>query len=153
MFQHRRVIFRELINSKWLLSSTGTSSASHPHFHHHVVYCSLYTLTWDTLYAWAQRDPIGSYTVTDVCIHNPENIYNCKNVTQEAHYSMLLFQQYGVVLVNMCNLEFKHFKFFSFLWWRWGWLAPEVCVGLWSFVVNKLPEIDTFVSKHVGVGT
>ena len=27
---------------------------------------------------------------------------------------MLLFQQYGLVLLNMCNLEFKHFKIFNF---------------------------------------
>jgi hypothetical protein len=27
---------------------------------------------------------------------------------------LLLFQQYELVLVNMCNLEFKHFKFFHF---------------------------------------
>jgi len=77
MFQYQGVIFREFINNKGFLSPTGTSSASRPHFHHHVVFCPLYTLTWDTLYTWAGRDPFGSYTVTDVCIHNPEN---CKNV-------------------------------------------------------------------------
>jgi hypothetical protein len=46
MFQHRGVIFRELINNKGLLSPTGTSNDSRPHFRHHVEYCPLYTLTW-----------------------------------------------------------------------------------------------------------
>jgi hypothetical protein len=50
MFQYQGVIFREFINNKGFLSPTGTSSASRPHFHHHVVFCPLYTLTWDTLY-------------------------------------------------------------------------------------------------------
>jgi hypothetical protein len=27
---------------------------------------------------------------------------------------VLLLQQYGLVLVNKCNLEFQHFKTFSF---------------------------------------
>ena len=33
-----------------------------------------YTLTWDTLYASARRDPIGSYIDKDVRKNNPENI-------------------------------------------------------------------------------
>jgi hypothetical protein len=60
-------------------------------------------------YASAGGDPFGSYVGTDVCIHNPENINNCECVTDEARYStvvVLLLQQYGLVLVNMCNLGF-----------------------------------------------
>jgi len=37
------------------------------------------------------RDLLGSYIVTDVCIHNPDNKKNCKLVPEEA-------QQYGVVI-------------------------------------------------------
>jgi len=36
---------------------------------------------------------------------NSENINNCILVPEEVHYGMLL-QQYGVGLVNLCNLEF-----------------------------------------------
>ena len=55
----------------------------------------------------AGQDHIGSYIVKDVCIHNPENINNCESVTEESHYCVvLLLQQYGLVLVNICNLEF-----------------------------------------------
>ena len=58
-------------------------------------------------YASAGGDPFDSYVGTDGCIHNPENINNCERVTEEARYSMvLLLQQYGLVLVNMCNLKF-----------------------------------------------
>jgi hypothetical protein len=66
---------------------------------------------------WAEVHDISLvrvYTVTDVCIHNPEQINNCQGISQEAHYCMLLFQQYGLVLVNMCHLEFEHFKTFNF---------------------------------------
>ena len=36
-----------------------------------------------------------------------ENINNCVLVPEEAHYGMvLLLQQYGIGLVNLCNLEF-----------------------------------------------
>ena len=47
-----------------------------------------------------------SYIVKDVCIHNPENINNWEPVTKETHYCMVLLQQYGLVLVIICNLEF-----------------------------------------------
>ena len=58
-------------------------------------------------YASAGQDHIGSYIVKDVCIHNPENINNLEHVTKEAHYCVvLLLQQYGLVLVKICNLEF-----------------------------------------------
>ena len=43
--------------------------------------------------------------VTVVCIHNPENINNCQGVSEAAHYCMVLYQQYGLVLVSMCHLE------------------------------------------------
>jgi hypothetical protein len=60
-----------------------------------------------TSYASAEGDIFGSYVGTDVCVYNPENINNCERVTEEARFSMvLLLQQYGLVLVNMCNLEF-----------------------------------------------
>ena len=63
-----------------------------------------YTITWDMSYVSAGQDHIGSYIVKNVCLHNPENINNWE---QDAHYCMLLLlQQYGLVLVNICNLEF-----------------------------------------------
>ena len=55
----------------------------------------------------AGQDHIGSYIVKDVCIHNQENINNWESVTEQSHYCMLLLlQQYGLVLVIICNLEF-----------------------------------------------
>jgi len=48
---------------------------------------------------------IREYNVTVVCIHKPENINNCQGVSEEAHYCMVLFQQYGLVLVSICYLE------------------------------------------------
>jgi hypothetical protein len=62
------------------------------------------TLTLGTPYFSDGRDPFGPYTVTDVCIHNPENINNCELVTGGAHYCMMLLQQYELVLANICNL-------------------------------------------------
>jgi len=45
------------------------------------------------------------------CIHHPENINNCELVPVEAHYRVvLLLQQDGLVLVNLCNLEFQYYK-------------------------------------------
>jgi len=56
-------------------------------------------------YASPVREPAGSHIVTDVCTHNPEDINKCKHITEKAHYySVLLLQQYLLVLVNMCNL-------------------------------------------------
>jgi hypothetical protein len=71
VFQHWGVIFREMIINEGVLSPTGTSSACHPHFHHHAVYCPLYTLTWYMLCTWARRDPFGSY----VHFHTTHKIY------------------------------------------------------------------------------
>jgi len=65
----------------------------------------LYTLTRDTTYASAGRDPFASCIVTDVCIHKTEYINKCKLIPGEAHYSMLLLSlQYGLGLVNLCGL-------------------------------------------------
>jgi len=60
-------------------------------------------------------EPAGSHTVTDVCTHKPKNINNCKRITERAHYcTVLLLQQYLLVVVNICNLEFQHSKTFNF---------------------------------------
>jgi len=57
-------------------------------------------------YASAERDASEPYVVTDVCIHNTENINNYERVTEEAHYCMVfLLQQYELVLVKVCNVE------------------------------------------------
>jgi len=66
---------------------------------------TLYTFTRDTTYASAGRDPFASYIVTDVCIHNTGYINNCELIPEEAHYSMVLSLQYGLGLVNLCELE------------------------------------------------
>jgi hypothetical protein len=72
-------------------------------------------VTRGTSYASVGRDPFGSYIATDVCIHNLEDIYNCEIVPEEAHYCMMwVLQLYGLVLVNVCSLEFYHLKTFSF---------------------------------------
>jgi len=42
------------------------------------------------LYPSEGRDPFGPYVVTDVCIHQPDNINNYELVTEVAHYSMVL---------------------------------------------------------------
>ena len=56
-------------------------------------------------YASPGQDPIGSYTVTDDCTHNPENISNWECITEESHYCMmLLLEQFGLIFI--CNLEF-----------------------------------------------
>jgi hypothetical protein len=76
-----------------------------PHFHRKIKQYTIH-LTTDTSYASALRDPSGPYFVTDVCIHTTENINNRECVTKEARYCMvLLLQQHGLVLVNMCNVE------------------------------------------------
>jgi len=55
----------------------------------------------------ACRVRAGSYNVTDICMHNPENINNCELVPEAAHCCMLLLsQQYGLGLVNLWNTEF-----------------------------------------------
>jgi hypothetical protein len=57
--------------------------------------------------ASAEKDHIGSYIVKGVCIHNPENIKNWERVPKEPHYYVvLLLQQYVLVLIKICNLEF-----------------------------------------------
>jgi len=68
---------------------------------------TLYTLKRDISYASSVCEAGGSHVVTDVCTHNPENINNCEHITEKAHYcSVLLLQQYLLVLVNMYNLGF-----------------------------------------------
>ena len=58
-------------------------------------------------YVSAGQDPIGSYIVKDVCIHNPENMNDWEYITKKTQYCVvLLLQQYGLVLVIICNLEF-----------------------------------------------
>jgi hypothetical protein len=65
-----------------------------------------YTLTQDASYASHGQDPVGSYFVTDFCIHNPDDINNWKCITQVNGYRMvLLLQQYWLEIVNMCNSE------------------------------------------------
>jgi len=40
-----------------------------------------------------------------ICIQT-DNIDNCEHIREEGHYCMvLLLKQYGLVLVNVCNLE------------------------------------------------
>jgi len=54
-----------------------------------------------------RQDPVESYIVADVCIHNQDNINNYKFVPEEADYCIVfLLQQYELMLVNSCNLEF-----------------------------------------------
>ena len=66
-----------------------------------------YTPTQVASYVSRGQDPVGSYIVTDDCIHNPENINNWECVIEESHYSMvLLLHQFGVVLVNIYNFKF-----------------------------------------------
>ena len=58
-------------------------------------------------YASAGQDHIGSYIVKDVCMYYPKNMYNWEGITEESHYCMVvLIQQYRLVPVNICNLEF-----------------------------------------------
>jgi len=58
-------------------------------------------------YAAAWRDPCGTYNVTNVCMHNPENMNSCELLPEKAHCCMLLLaQQYGLGLINLWNLEF-----------------------------------------------
>ena len=65
-----------------------------------------YTLTQVASYASTGRNPVGSYIVTDVCIHNPENINNRECITEKVRNSVvLLLQQYSLENVNMCNSE------------------------------------------------
>jgi hypothetical protein len=66
-----------------------------------------YSLTQDAPYTSPRTDPVEPYIVTDVCIHNPENINNWDCITEKAHYCMvLLLQLYWLELVNTCNWEF-----------------------------------------------
>jgi len=59
------------------------------------------------LHTSARQDPVGSYIVADVRIHNSDNRNNYKFVPEEADYCVVfLLQQYGLMLVNSCNLEF-----------------------------------------------
>jgi len=45
--------------------------------------------------------------VADVCIHNQEiNTNNREMLPEEAHYCVVLLQQYGLTLDNSFNLEF-----------------------------------------------
>jgi len=68
---------------------------------------TLYTLTRDMSYASAGQNHIGSNIVKHACILKPENKNNWVRIIEEPHYCMLLLlQQYGLVLVNICNLEF-----------------------------------------------
>jgi len=42
-----------------------------------------------------------------VYVHNPDNnINSCQLVPEEADYCVVLLKQYGLVLVNLYNLEF-----------------------------------------------
>ena len=53
--------------------------------------------------ASAGRRPVRSYIVANVYTHNPDNMNNYEPVTEEAHYCMLLLQQYGLKLENHVN--------------------------------------------------
>jgi len=69
--------------------------------------CTLHPLTCDASHASAGREHFGSCIVADVCIHNPENNINkYELVPEEVHYYMVMSQQYGLELVNLCNLDF-----------------------------------------------
>jgi len=66
-----------------------------------------YFLTRDKSYTSARESHIVSYIDKDVHIHSPENYSNWVRGTEEAHHCMvLLLQQYGLVLVSICNLEY-----------------------------------------------
>jgi len=68
---------------------------------------TLHTLTRYMSYTASGQEHVASHIVTDVCIHNPENINNCECVKQKDHCCrVLLLQQYLLALVNICNLEF-----------------------------------------------
>ena len=72
---------------------------------------------------------LDQYTVTDVCIHNPENIKNWECKTEKAHYYMgFLSHQYWLNFLKCIIQNFNILRLFI-LWWNWGWLAAEACVG------------------------
>jgi len=81
-----------------------------------------YTLTQNESCASAGRELVGLYVVTDVCIETQKMKNNCEREPEEAHYCMVLLQQYGRVFLDMYHLEF--------LWRRSGRLVPVAGIGL-----------------------
>ena len=83
----------------------------------------------------------------------PGSINGCECVRDEAHRcAVLLVQQRGHMLVDMYNLEFKHFQTIPFYDGSEGdhrlkYVLEQNCV------VDKCPDGDTLVPKHVGLGT
>jgi hypothetical protein len=76
-----------------------------PHFHHKNKQYTIHVTT-GTPYASVERDASGPYIVTDVCIHNKENIKNYERVREEARYcTVMLLQQYRRVNFNVRNVE------------------------------------------------
>jgi hypothetical protein len=65
----------------------------------------------------------------------------------------LLLQQYKLVLVNLSNLQFQHFKTFNFYYETESLWNLTYVLDLRVFVFNKLPEDGTVVPKHVAAGT
>ena len=108
MFQHQGAFFREFINNEGLwtqhishVSVTLTSIIKTES------YKTLHCIAGHEIHCMLQPDEIPlDHILAHVCLHNSENINNCKYITTEAHYCVvLLLKQYGLVL-NICNLEF-----------------------------------------------
>jgi hypothetical protein len=103
-------------------------------------------------YPSARQNHIGSYIVNYVCIHNPENNNNWVHITEEAHYCMvLLLHQGGLVLFNICNLEFQHFKTFNSCDESKGDWHLKYVLDILSFVFDEPCEDGTLVLKRVVV--
>jgi hypothetical protein len=65
-----------------------------------------YTLTQDASNSSTGGDPFESYIVTDVCIHNPENIKNWECITEKAHNCTVL----------LLHLQAKTYRSWYLIW-------------------------------------
>jgi hypothetical protein len=104
------------------------------------------------LFASVGWDHIGSYTVKDVCIHNPETRNSWEGITEGVCYCMVVvLLQYGLysltfVIRNCNNLILNSYDESESDW------PLKYVLHMRSFVSNKLREDVTLVLKHTIVG-
>jgi hypothetical protein len=93
---------------------------------------------------------VGPRVGTDVCMHDPESMNHCECVAGGGHCCMVVvLQQCGLTLVNVCNLKFEHIETFNLYVDKEGdWHLKYV---LDDPYFNKLLEDGTLVPKNVGV--
>ena len=90
-----------------------------------------YNIPWHKLCHTFHLDKILlDHILSQMFGNTKQKIYITENIKQKMLVTVLCCYNINIIL-NMLTRVIKNFNTIRLviLWWKWGWLAPEACVG------------------------